>query len=117
MRTRACTSQSDEICTGRCDVHSQGDGLSQGRSGSAARRFLEDVAAVKELLNEQPHAGRELMVLRGTPLEGIRRWPKGGYAFDYEIDATGEAIVILVRHHLQDDPFLTYVPDDEDYDP
>jgi plasmid stabilization system protein ParE len=89
----------------------------RARSGSAARRFADDIAAVKTLLGEQPRAGRELIVLRGTPLEGIRRWSKGGYAFDYEINTANEAVVILVRHHFQDDPLLTYVPDDPDYDP
>lgn len=89
-----------------------------GNSRAAARRFVEDIGSVVRMLNEYPQAGAELDLLKGTPLQGVRRWVKGNYTFDYELDAEGEAVVILVRHHGQDDPFLTYEPDDnEDYDP
>ena len=81
-------------------------------SGAAARQFRADVASVVRLLDDYPLAGAELALLKGTPLEGVRRWVKGNYTFDYEIDVGGEPIVILVRHHAQNDPHLPYDPED-----
>lgn len=90
----------------------------RARSAAAARQFSADIASVKQLLDDYPAAGTEFDLLKGTPQEGIRRWVKGNYTFDYEIDRNGEAIIILVRHHAQNDPFLTYNPDDnDDFDP
>jgi plasmid stabilization system protein ParE len=86
------------------------------RSPAAVRHFLADIASVVEMLDVHPDIGTPLAALRDTPLAGIRRWIKDGYSFDYELDADGRAIVILVRHQAQDDPFLFFVPDDTDED-
>ncbi|MEO9340499.1 type II toxin-antitoxin system RelE/ParE family toxin [Mesorhizobium sp. SB112] len=98
-------------------VRKERDYLS-GNSRSAARRFAEDISSVVRLLDEYPLAGSQFELFKTTSFEGIRRWVKGNYRFDYEIDRNGEAVILLVRHHAQDDPFAVYEPDDnEDFDP
>lgn len=83
------------------------------RSPAAARRFVRDIASVVEMLDRHPDIGTPLEALRGTALAGIRRWIRAGYSFDYELDEKGHAIVVLVRHQAQNDPFLFFTPDDE----
>ncbi|WP_442581424.1 type II toxin-antitoxin system RelE/ParE family toxin [Mesorhizobium sp. ASY16-5R] len=82
-------------------------------SRNAARQFVRDVADVTLLLKQYPMIGGDLGLLRGTPLEGIRRWVKGNYIFDYRITPNGDILVLLVRHHAQDDPYLEHDSDDD----
>ena len=75
--------------------------LRNERSPDAARRFREDIRAVRLLLSEHPRAGAPGLI------PGTRRFAKGEYIVSYRLRTSRDAVtaveIFAVRHGRQSD--------------